>query len=107
MIAYKFLAPGAVAPFTGFRWPAGGAAGPGPWVAAPRERPELRIHACKPCDLAYWLEAELWRAELADPVDEARRQVRASRGRIRHRRARTPLWCRHGVASAFKTPPSH
>jgi len=84
MIGYKFLASGAVAPFTGFRWPVPDG-GPGPWVEAASGRAELGIHACRTCDLAYWLDAELWRAELADPVGEGQRQVMASRGRLLER----------------------
>jgi hypothetical protein len=84
MIAYKFLAPGAVAPFTGFPWPVA-EGGPGPWVEAADERADLGIHACRPCDLPYWLDAELWRAELAAPVGEGQRQVVAKRGRLLER----------------------
>ncbi len=81
MIAYKFLAQGAVAPFTGFRWPLPGGA-PGTWVEAAGRRPDLGIHACLPRDLAYWLEAELWRVELSEPVADGQRQVIASRARL-------------------------
>jgi len=84
MIAYKFLAPGAVAPFTGFRWPVPDD-GPGPWVECASERADLGIHACRARDLAYWLDTELWRAELAEPVGEGQRQVVASRGRLLER----------------------
>jgi hypothetical protein len=82
MIAYKFLAPGAVAPFTGLRWPVPDGGAPGSWVDAASPRLDLAIHACVPRDLAYWLEAELWRVELSEPVAEGQRQVIASRGRL-------------------------
>lgn len=85
MIGFKFLAPGAVAPFSGFRWPVPGQGLPGRWVEAVSSRPELGIHACRSCDLAYWLDAELWRAELSDPVVESQRQLVASKGRLLER----------------------
>lgn len=76
MIAYKFLARGAVSPFTGFRWPE-----PGEWVEAQAGRDEW-IHACRRGDLPYWLDDELWRVELQAPVHEARYQVAAPRARL-------------------------
>ncbi len=85
MIAYKFLASGAIAPFTGYCWPVPGASGAGAWVDAPDERPEHGVHACRIPDLAFWLDTELWRAELADPVAEGQRQVIGRRGRLLER----------------------
>ena len=72
--AYKFLAPGGVSPFTGFRWP-----GAGTWVSAPDEREEHWIFACRDRDLPYWLDEELWRVELDAPVREARYQIASPR----------------------------
>ena len=84
MIAYKFLAAGGVAPFTGFRWlPAG------EWVSAAPERAELWIHACRVRDLPHWLDEELWRIELEEPVREDRYQVASPRGRLL---ARVEAW---------------
>lgn len=82
MIAYKFLCPGAVGPFSGFRWPtpAGGAAGA--WVEA---GPEDGVHACRPADLPYWIEEELWDAELSDDARVTHHQLVASRGRLLRR----------------------
>jgi hypothetical protein len=77
VIGYKFLSEGAVAPFTGFRWPRGGE-----WVSAPAERVDVWIHACRVRDLAHWLDAELWCVELGQPVREARYQVASPRGRL-------------------------
>jgi hypothetical protein len=77
VIAHKFLAPGAVSPFTGFRWP-----GPGEWVNAPAGREDAWVHACRPGDLPYWLEDELWRIELDEPLREARYHVAAPRARL-------------------------
>ncbi len=82
MIAYKFLSAGAVAPFTGYRWPVPGLAGAGAWVEAPDGRLDHGVHACRVADLTFWLDVELWRAELADPVAEGQRQVIAKRGRL-------------------------
>ncbi len=82
MIAYKFLASGAVGPFTGFQWPTAGAPGPGRWVDAVDGRAEHGIHACVASDLAFWLHDELWVADLEDPVAAGWRQVVASRGRL-------------------------
>ena len=53
MIGFKFLAAGARAPFTRFRWPS-----PGSWVSAPEDRAEVWIHACRRRDLPYWLDDE-------------------------------------------------
>ncbi|BDG06079.1 hypothetical protein [Anaeromyxobacter oryzae] len=77
MIAWKFLAEGGIAPFTGFRWPADGG-----WVGAPAERSDVWIHACRLRDLPHWLGAELWTVELTEPVQERRYQVVAPRGRL-------------------------
>jgi len=77
VIAYKFLAQGAVSPFTGFRWP-----GPGEWVGAPAGRDDAWVHACRPADLPYWLDDELWRVELGEPVRAARYQVAAPQARL-------------------------
>src|SRR4051812_1503447 len=77
MIAYKFLAPGAVAPFTGFHWPVG------EWVAASgRDQCRQGIHACRIRDLPLWIHAELWEIELAGEIDEQPRKVVAERGRL-------------------------
>ena len=58
--AYKFLAPGAVGPFTGFRWAVG------EWVEAegPLDPCVNGVHAVTTEDLAAWLHEELWRIEL-------------------------------------------
>jgi hypothetical protein len=77
VIAYKFLAKGAVAPFTGFRWP-----GPDVWVRAPAGRDDAWVHACRTGDLPYWLDEELWRIELEAPVRETRYQIASSHARL-------------------------
>jgi hypothetical protein len=81
VIAFKWLAKGAVAPFTGFRWPQDGS-----WVSAPPGAPEgSGVHACRIADLAYWIGDELWRAELQGAVVERETQVEAPRGRLLQR----------------------
>lgn len=75
-IAYKFLEPGAVSPFTRFEWPGGA------WVSAPADREASWIFACRRGDLPYWIAPELWRIELGDPVREGRHQLSASRARL-------------------------
>ncbi len=82
MNAYKFLAAGAVAPFTGFRWPTPAGAAPAEWVEAPDDRPERGVHACRLGDLPHWIDEELWRVELGDPAAEATLQLVAPRGRL-------------------------
>lgn len=78
MIAYKFLRPGAVAPFGRFTWPTGE---PGPWVEAQPSVCVTGVHACRREHLPYWLAEELWEIEL-DGVLEAERKLVAHRGRL-------------------------
>ena len=86
MIAYKFLARGAVSPFSGAAWPPPSGAAPGAWVAAsPAPGPELWIHGCRPADLPYWVDVELWRIELSDPARPIHHEVQAERGRLLER----------------------
>ncbi len=76
MIAHKFLASGAVAPFTGYRWTRG------EWVTAPADRDDVWIHACRVSDLPYWLDDELWRVVLDAPIHEMRYQIASPRARL-------------------------
>jgi len=86
VIAYKFLSRGAVSPFAGVAWPPPSGDTPGAWVApSPGAGPELWIHGCRPTDLPYWLDAELWRVELSDPARQVRHEVQAERGRLLER----------------------
>jgi len=80
MLAWKFLAPGALAPFTGISWPVPGE-GDGGWVEA-RSKPARGVHACALEDLPYWIDQELWVVELEGEVTRARRQLIAGRGRL-------------------------
>jgi hypothetical protein len=84
VIAFKFLASGAIGPFTGVAWPLPGP-GPAPWVNAADERLDHGIHACLAEDLAFWLHDELWLAELDEPVARGHRHVIGSRGRLLRR----------------------
>lgn len=75
--AFKFLAPGAVSPFTGFKWPVAGA-----WVSAGTEDDASRIFACRERDLPYWVDAELWHVQLDGAVRVAPFQISAARARL-------------------------
>jgi hypothetical protein len=78
--AYKFLAKGRVAPFTGFEWPVG------EWVEAAAVDPCRRgVHACRTRDLPVWLDDELWEIELDGDVVEEERKLVAARGRLARR----------------------
>jgi len=77
MIAFKFLARDAVSPFTGFRWPS-----PGEWVSASGGRADVWVHACRTGDLPHWLDEDLWRIELGEPVREARYQIASPMARL-------------------------
>jgi hypothetical protein len=70
VIAYKFMRAGGIGHFSGFAWPPAGE-----WVSG-------RISACRASDLPIWLSEELWVAELAGPVEEARSKLVAPRGRL-------------------------
>lgn len=76
--AWKFLAAGAVAPFSGHRWPRPGAAGPGEWVVSGGDG----VYACRLGDLPWWVDTELWEVELAAPWEELPTQVRARTARL-------------------------
>ena len=78
MIAHKFLRPGLVGPFTGFRWE------PGAWVGKV-DAPDLclsGVHACRVGDLPYWVNRELWEIELDGEIVAGERKVTAGRGRL-------------------------
>ena len=104
MIAFKFLARGAVGPFTGFAWPMPTASSPGTWVeVAPELLPDRGIHACLADHLTYWVHEELWIVELGDVVQRLSGQLISSRGRLLKRTA----WAREvanqlGKACTFR-----
>ena len=84
MIAYKFLNAGAVGLFSRLAWPVPDDAVPGAWVEAegPLEVCRNGIHACGPGGLIEWIDSELWRVELGEPVMETEAGLVASRGRL-------------------------
>jgi len=92
LIAHKFLATGAVGPFTGFRWQ------PDVWVDAEVAAPcRQGIHACRPEHLPLWLDSELWEIELEGEIVAGERKLVAQRGRLTERVAEwTP-----GLAAEF------
>jgi hypothetical protein len=80
VIAYKFLRPGGVAPYTGFRWPIE------EWVDAAAVDPcRTGIHACAVRDLPIWIGPELWEIELEGEVVVQARKLVAPRGRLLRR----------------------
>ncbi|HEX2086070.1 MAG TPA: hypothetical protein VHF89_10340 [Solirubrobacteraceae bacterium] len=78
MLAYKFLRPGAVGPFSGHAWPQGA------WVAAGGGTSLCRrgVHACRVEDLPRWIERELWAVELRGDVVATRWKLVAPAGRL-------------------------
>lgn len=80
MIAYKFLRPGRIGPFSGFPWP-----DPGLWIRAGRDLTACRrgIHACRSGDLPWWLADELWEIELDGQVQSGEHKIVAPAGRLR------------------------
>jgi hypothetical protein len=79
VIAHKFLGPGSVGRFSGHRWK------PGEWVEAALPGEGGGIHACRPQDLSWWIDAELWRIELDGHLRERPTQIEARRGRLLER----------------------
>lgn len=88
MTWFKFLASGAVGPFSGYRWPApGGSRGPGRWVTAEGRLDPCRsgLHVCRAGDLPFWVHEELYVVEIDGPVIEYESFVLAGRARLVHR----------------------
>src|SRR5271165_3635397 len=83
--AWKFLSPGAVAPFARTSWPTPSVTGPGAWVTGETES----IYACRRGDLSWWLDCELWEVELTGPLEEFPTQLRGRAGRLL---ARVTAW---------------
>jgi hypothetical protein len=84
MIAYKFLRAGAVAPFSGRLWEPPIQGHPGGWVEGGPVLQTCRsgVHACRPVQLAYWINDELWEVELAGRIVESELKLTAERGRL-------------------------
>jgi hypothetical protein len=94
VIAYKFLAEGAVGPFSGFRWRAG------EWVRAASPRSGEGVHACRARDLPYWVDDELWLVELDGAIRERETQLEADRGRLTERLVAWDARARRAFAEA-------
>jgi hypothetical protein len=97
MIAYKFLSPGRVGPFSKFQWPE-----PGVWVRAADGVATCRrgIHACRTRDLPWWLADELWEVELDGPVEFDEHKIVAPAGRLRSQIAGWTPACAQAYADA-------
>jgi hypothetical protein len=88
MLAYKFLRPGAVGPFSRVAWPRPEDGAPGRWVLAGGMEPGVctsGVHACRVQDLPLWIAAELWLVELRGPLVETNAKVVGTAGRLRAR----------------------
>jgi hypothetical protein len=84
VIAYKFLCAGGVGPFSRYAWPLPRDGRPGAWVigGAGTELCQTAVHACRVRDLPWWLQDELWEAELDGDVSAGRHKVMAPRARL-------------------------
>ncbi|MFL5861290.1 MAG: hypothetical protein ACJ780_10980 [Solirubrobacteraceae bacterium] len=80
MIAYKFLRAGRIGAFSNFAWP-----DPGIWVrtGAATDPCSRGIHACRPCDLPWWLADELWEVELGGTPQIHEHKIVARAGALR------------------------
>jgi hypothetical protein len=86
MRAYKFLAAGALAPFTGRPWPVPGRHAAGAWIVSPAgDLARYGVHACRVEDLSYWPDDELWLVELGGTILHEPYQLVATRGRLLQR----------------------
>jgi hypothetical protein len=84
MRAYKYLCAGSVGPFSGRRWPQPAGGEPGPWLDAEAGAGLCRgaVHGCRVADLPWWLQDELWEAELDGPITTGRHKLAAPRARL-------------------------
>lgn len=84
MIAYKFLDPRSIGPYSQFSWPLPTNGLPGAWVEVQGALQLCRngIHACRAGQLPYWWGAQLWEVELTEPTADFDQVVLASQGRI-------------------------
>jgi hypothetical protein len=79
VIAYKFLATGRLATYSGVRWPE-----PGTWLEArgTLERSVSGIHALRAQALLGWIDDELWTCELGGAIEDDGEVLVAERGRL-------------------------
>ena len=84
MRTYKFLRRGGIGPFSRYAWPLPRDGRPGAWVLASGGAVlcHTAIHACRVADLPWWLQDELWEAELDGAVSTGRHKVMAPRARL-------------------------
>lgn len=87
MKAFKFLAAGAVAPFSRVTWPTPTSSEAGPWLSADGALTACArgIHACEVQHLSCWLDTELWLIELDGEVRREPHKLVAARGRLLQR----------------------
>jgi hypothetical protein len=87
VIAYKFLSSGGVGPFSRYAWPLPRDGRPGAWVSGATGAVLCRsaVHACRVRDLPWWLQDELWEAELDGEIATGRHKVMAPRARLLRR----------------------
>jgi hypothetical protein len=82
VIAYKFLAAGRVAPYSGVDWPE-----PAIWLES-QGTPEpagIGIHALRAEALLGWIDDELWTCELGGAIEDDGEVLVAERGRLLER----------------------
>jgi hypothetical protein len=85
---FKFLAGGAVGPFSGYRWPAPtGSDRPTDWTtcSGPLEPCRSGVHVCRWADLPFWISEELYTVEVEGAVVEHESFVLARQARLAHR----------------------
>ena len=83
MTFYRFLAAGAMGPFSGRRWPTP-IGGPAAWVVAGdaiADGPD-GSRVCGVAQLPYWIADELWRVEVDGALTESATDVTAPRVRL-------------------------
>jgi hypothetical protein len=99
VVAYKFLARGAIGPVSRVPWPA---VELGAWIAAdgPVAMCRAGVHACLPDQLSFWLHEELWKVELSGELSRGVDCVIAPRGRLVER---VEEWSEKSGAQRFST----
>lgn len=100
VVAYKFLARGALGPVSRVRWPLPSSDGATAWLTADAPLAVCRsgVHACLKDQLAFWLHEELWRVELEGDVTDGLDCVVSPRGRLLER---IGAWSEGGGAQRF------
>jgi hypothetical protein len=82
MLAYRFLAKGAVGSLNGFAWPTPSGGDPGSWIGASADSTALGVFAHRVRDLPHWLNDELWEVELRGEVRTFDYQLVAQEARL-------------------------